>query len=61
MVVVHASELLDNEPLDAMMLEHIEADPRCDEPSNEAVTRVFRELAMTWWWAERGGDEESES
>lgn len=56
----HASELLDNAPLDELMRGHIEADPRNDSASNPDVCRVFMELAIAWWLSERGPvDDES--
>lgn len=55
-LAVNASDLLCNAPLDAMMLEHIEADPGDDEPSNAEVRRVFAELCIAWWLSEGGAE-----
>lgn len=54
MIAVDAADLLRNEQLDALILAHCEAEPTCDEPSNENVQRVVRDLWVAWWLAEGG-------
>jgi hypothetical protein len=53
-IYVDAADERRNADLDALFLVHCEADPRNDEPSNENVQRVVRDLWVAWCLAEGG-------
>jgi hypothetical protein len=55
-MIVDASDLLCNGPLDAMMLERIEVYPGDDGPSCAEASRAFNELAIAWWLSEGGAE-----